>query len=46
MAWETKINLQPYFFREVEKKLADGDEGIGGLAEDITLIEAINKLGL
>ena len=30
----------------VEKKLADGDEGIGGLAEDITLIEAINKLGL
>jgi len=28
----------------VEKVLADGDEGIGGLADDETIIEVINKL--
>ncbi|MCB0284150.1 MAG: phosphopantothenoylcysteine decarboxylase [Calditrichae bacterium] len=30
----------------VEKRLADGDEGIGGLAEDNTIIETINKIKL
>lgn len=54
--WENKLtqhhfDLAGRFYNikvvdPVEKILADGDEGIGGLADDQTIIEVINKLKL
>lgn len=52
--WENKLtmhhlDLAARFYNvtvidPVEKVLADGDEGIGGLADDETIIKVINKL--
>jgi len=52
--WENKITkvhldmVQKYYnvklIDPVEKALADGDEGMGGLADDETILQALNKL--
>ena len=54
--WENKItrahfDLAAKYYNitivdPLKKVLADGDEGMGGLAEDLTIIEMINKLKL